>query len=427
MLKRIIMILFIVLLINLPTNFAYAQSFIDVEQNNMGNAINNLAEKGIIQGFPDGTFGVTKQMNRAEFCAIITKFVGADEESLMSSSTTHFNDLKGYSWAIPYISYCNEKGYITGDGKDNVMPGRVITYNEICTILVRVMGFEEEANEETKLYNYKYPQNYVNVGKRIGIFDSIILNDGEKAIRGIAAVLVNNAYKFKEPNSYSLINTIKTGDYENTKALLEGGIAINDSYFELLKTLRDYSYNANNYVKLAEYAKLEDLLEAFKTKENIEIGKAVEPYELSEYFNVFYNELNTPMMNLNFEYEINENSYSFNPYDLEVNIIPQYCVMPYYDLKYSITVSQQDKEETIEILRNFSKNIYLITASACPDKKIYGGFFDSWYKYPNLKVGLETNRAFTWKNFTGDVFGEDYSSSNKTNFQWYSDYDDYVF
>jgi hypothetical protein len=423
--KKTLISAIVAVIMLLQPNIAYAQYFSDVQPNNsMGDSIISLYEKGYISGYPDGTFGISKKMNRAEFCVVITKFLEVESEGLEEYTTTNFSDMKGYGWAVPYVSYCFEKGIVSGDGKGNFMPGRTITYNEICTILVRVLGYEEKARNLTRINNIKYPQNYLNIGTEIGIFDGIILNDGQEAMRGIVAILVNNAYKYKEPGSYALINVLPTGNYEKTRAILESGAVVNESHFERLKELRAVSYSNSNYVKLAEYAELEDLLLAYKTKEAIDTGEKISAYDLQMYLNVFKNEIVTPVTTLSVTYEINEQEYIFDPYDLEIKIMAD--IIPYYDLAYSARISEKDKAETIQILRDFSKNIYEITSKSFSGKKIVGGYYSDFYKYPNLQLGLETTRGFSWKTFSGNIH-DYYEDTQLTKFHWYPEYDDYQF
>lgn len=50
-----------------------------------------------------------------------------------------------------------------------------------------------------------------------------------------------------------------------------------------------------------------------------------------------------------------------------------------------------------------------------PNKKIQGGFYTDYYKYPNLKIDLITIDVFTWVNYSyTDPISFDYKSTKYT-------------
>lgn len=72
--------------------------------------ITAMVEKGLIAGFPDGTFKPEEKLTRAQYAAIIAK---AFNETL-SSTTTNFTDVASDFWGKDAIAKANRMGFIAG-------------------------------------------------------------------------------------------------------------------------------------------------------------------------------------------------------------------------------------------------------------------------------------------------------------------------
>jgi len=169
------------------TSLTYAASYSDVSGTQYQTAVEALSIRGVVGGNPDGTYQPLRSVTRAEFSAMITRFLGIPDSALAGYTDTDFKDMKGYSWSIPYFGYCAEKGIITGDGKGNAMPGNTITYGQAITILVRTLGLEAELNS-----SLGWPANYIDVASKRGLTDNVIASGGN-INRGNAAILLYNA------------------------------------------------------------------------------------------------------------------------------------------------------------------------------------------------------------------------------------------
>ncbi len=146
--------------------------------------------------------------------------------------------------------------------------------------------------------------------------------------------------------------------------------------------------------------------------------------DLENYYNKAYSALDTPMGIWRFEYKIDKNTSSIFRHDYWIQVDWSGCSP--YEIEYSIEYTNEEKGETIELLKNFQEDIAKIAFSYFPDKKFTGGFYSSYYKYPNLKVGYNSIRFLTWVNYTNTVL-LDYYEANITQFHWDSFIDDYVF
>ncbi|WP_136607712.1 S-layer homology domain-containing protein [Paenibacillus dokdonensis] len=131
----------------------------DVEKTRWSNKnIATMENAGIITGYPDGTFKPGRQITRAEFAAIASRFDDLDQQV-----NTSFSDIKGH-WAEKYIVSAANKGWIKGYPDGKFKPDQYITraeamafINSVLNRKVTVEGIHENAktwpdNTQNKWY-----------------------------------------------------------------------------------------------------------------------------------------------------------------------------------------------------------------------------------------------------------------------------------
>ena len=146
--------------------------------------------------------------------------------------------------------------------------------------------------------------------------------------------------------------------------------------------------------------------------------------DLVKYLNNNFTTLETPIGTWHFTNSISENTFSFIPYDYWIKTDFVASTLILIDLEYSIKYTDAQKEETKKLLRDYQQSIANIVNASFPGKKVIGGFYRGYYKYPNLKLDYTSIRFLTWKNFDG--YG-DYKDSKITGFHWDASIDDYDF
>lgn len=93
--------------------FSHA-SFPDVpEDTPLAEAVNALKERGIVSGYPDGTFKPDRTVNRAEAIKIIIAQI-ATEEELNTHKSSVYADVGSGEWYMRYVEYARTKGVIDG-------------------------------------------------------------------------------------------------------------------------------------------------------------------------------------------------------------------------------------------------------------------------------------------------------------------------
>lgn len=133
--------------------------------------------------------------------------------------------------------------------------------------------------------------------------------------------------------------------------------------------------------------------------------------DLEDYLNKNFKELETPMGKWTFETEIKENSSSIFPEDLW--LMTDYVGLSPYDIRYSIKYTQQQKDETVMLLKDFQTRIANVVMMAFPSKKVRGGFYSWYYKYKYIREGYVATTFLSWTNYTGDyAFGNLFDASS---------------
>lgn len=121
--------------------------------------IMELINKGIVSGYPDGSFKPTNPVKRAEFAKFLVYGLGLDKD--INNETNEFDDLIGH-WSNKIVKVAAQKGYFKGGDDKKFKPEDKITGAEVAAILVRVKGLEDKAKLIT---GQKWYDGYVNIAK----------------------------------------------------------------------------------------------------------------------------------------------------------------------------------------------------------------------------------------------------------------------
>jgi len=117
--------------------------FSDLPQSSEGKlSISHLYDKGIINGYTDGTFKPSGQVSRAEFSKML--FLAGEMTYDLSSKTT-FTDVASTHWAKDYILTLSSKKIVNGKGNNTFDPSGTITVGEVLAVLDRNFTLEDKA------------------------------------------------------------------------------------------------------------------------------------------------------------------------------------------------------------------------------------------------------------------------------------------
>lgn len=107
------------------------------------NVIISLHDKGIVGGYPDGTFRPENNITRAEFTTFLTKALGIAEEKPAKPT---FKDVAPGNWYYGRVEAAFKAGLVKGYDTGEFRPNALITRQEMTVILVRAMGMVNSAS-----------------------------------------------------------------------------------------------------------------------------------------------------------------------------------------------------------------------------------------------------------------------------------------
>ena len=135
-------------------NSTQSNSLSDVSRGQWFNhAISTLSSMGIVKGNPDGTFDPDAPITRAEFAAIAARF---DDKN--TNTTSNFSDIASH-WAKDEIGVAANKGWINGYPDGTFRPDQYITRAEAMTLVNRVLNRLPEKSEDLLDDMIKWPDN----------------------------------------------------------------------------------------------------------------------------------------------------------------------------------------------------------------------------------------------------------------------------
>ncbi|WP_174819893.1 S-layer homology domain-containing protein, partial [Paenibacillus koleovorans] len=113
-----------------------AGSYTDVSGSHWASSsIEVMKQTGIMQGYEAGEFKPEQRITRAEFAAVVLRFLN---QSVRPSANYSFQDTAGH-WARNEIESMKQQGYMIGEGA-LFHPDRNLSRNEAVTTLNRVLG-----------------------------------------------------------------------------------------------------------------------------------------------------------------------------------------------------------------------------------------------------------------------------------------------
>lgn len=205
---------------------ANAATFSDISEHWAKSYIEEAASKGIISGYPDGTFLPENPVKRSEFTKMVNNTLGNT-----STANISFSDVPSYEWYYTDVSKAVAAGYAGGYDTGDFKPDNFITRQEAAVMLSRIVP---AAGSSANLSAYKDKANIGEwaesslsriVGKKyMGAYDDGLLHPLDNLTRAQAAkILVDIANKEKIVKTAL---TVKDEDTELSDRIYSNGITI---------------------------------------------------------------------------------------------------------------------------------------------------------------------------------------------------------
>lgn len=159
---------------------------------------------------PDGTpkFSLDRAPTRAEAVTILVRLMGKEDEALSKSWTTPFTDLP--EWAVPYVGYAYTNGYTNGVEDTRFGAAAPVSAAQFLTFLLRALGYADGTD-----FSWQTPW---------ALTDQLGITDGEYTSQTTTFLRADSA----AVSASALYAPIKGTEQTLLKFLLDSG-AITDS------------------------------------------------------------------------------------------------------------------------------------------------------------------------------------------------------
>ena len=164
-------------------------AFSDVKEGETAVAAAALYGMGVVSGTPEGNFLPDDTLTRAQVCVMVTNMMGLSGQVNTYARKTLFADVPSGAWYNGYVNLAYAKGVINGYGNGNFGPDDVISYGQVVTILLRMLGYT------TKEIGSVWPGDYTAYAAQLGLSEGLSLKDNDPVTRGQAAILFYRALK----------------------------------------------------------------------------------------------------------------------------------------------------------------------------------------------------------------------------------------
>ena len=170
--------------------------FSDISSGSLQQTASVLNSLGIMQGTGNSRFEPGRSLTRAEFCKL------AVTDASPYASYTIFPDVRASHWAARYVNAAlrhpefKDNYIIRGYADGTFGPDKPLTYGEVCTMLLRMLGYKESD------IGPFWPADYIAHANALGLTRGVSLRDAKTPVtRGDAATM--------------LLNTLGTATYAN--------------------------------------------------------------------------------------------------------------------------------------------------------------------------------------------------------------------
>ena len=259
MLKRICTGVLAALLVLSSAPISAAASFTDAQGHWAQEVVEKAEAYGLVEGKPDGTFGVGEEITRSQFVTVLCRMFGWD---MVSPASPSYIDCPASAWYYDPVE--TARAHDVMDPSGAFRPEDYISRGEMAVMLVRALGYDTLAQDLSGLDlpfdDVKEDVGYMAIAYDIGMINGVEGPDGSlkflpthSATREEAAAMLVRVYEryisktewlhgFYAFSSYSQINL--TADMDGVSV----GWARME-YGENGPTLNSTSANGNDWVK----------------------------------------------------------------------------------------------------------------------------------------------------------------------------------
>jgi tripeptidyl-peptidase-2 len=181
-----------------------------------------LQAKGIVGGYPDGTFRPERGVTRAEFACLVVAALGMEDSAwALEKGSQLFRDVPLSHWANGYIQLAWELGVVSGYKDGNFRPEQVIRRDEISSMLVRALRYIGNGEEVREYRDWESIPSWARESARLATLWGLVngyedgtFRAGEAVTRAQAAVFINRlmAQRGSSFDFYGKLTSLSRGE-----------------------------------------------------------------------------------------------------------------------------------------------------------------------------------------------------------------------
>mgnify|MGYP003186203513 FL=1 len=219
-------------------SFAYS----DTSEHWAREAIDDMSDKKIVNGYSDGTFKPNNEMTRAEFIAVVNRMLG-----LKNESSRYIPDISRQDWYYADVRKAVEAGILKGDDAGYIRPNDTITREEAVVVLARAfkiadaVGIDISYSDRSEISDWAKTNVYtfVRYGYLNG-YDDNIIRPKSPITRAEALTIIKRIIpNILTENIYKGIIQGNTLLYENNivlnQVVISGNLIIKEDIIDTLK------------------------------------------------------------------------------------------------------------------------------------------------------------------------------------------------
>ena len=166
--------------------FASGNDFTDISRSRYEDAINELYDMGIVNGYSRTKFGTDYTLTRAEACAIMVRALYG-EKTVRDVIT--FDDVAYRDWFYEYVNTAVFYDIMHGHSDKVFAPNDEITFDQMTTVILNALGYNAPELAGT------WPENVRRIANRLDLYDDIpyYVEGTDTITRGEACQMLYNA------------------------------------------------------------------------------------------------------------------------------------------------------------------------------------------------------------------------------------------
>lgn len=159
--------------------------------------ISFVSGMGIMNGYPDGSFGLDNNVTRGEFAKIAVAASKYKNSVAGSITVSPFADVPYHHWSAPYVRVATVNGFINGYVDATFKPDNYVLCEEAVTVALKLLGY---TNED---FGASWPYGQLGLAANLNLTVGVDAGAGQYMTRRDIAQLIYNLMNTQMKNSNS--------------------------------------------------------------------------------------------------------------------------------------------------------------------------------------------------------------------------------